>query len=249
MKPVKTHLLLILFLLCSAASFAQYNYSLPLNTKIRHLKRFQAKDLLGKDGGSDGIQVFNNSDDPRGRRFLFDKWVKGSYVETHGGLVNSDSLLYNFDKETGSLIVTTDREEIMKFEIITLNSFTLFNDDKVYFFERPETIDRSKFFQALVKNEDKYSLYKEWKISFEEANYQNNGITETGKKYAEYIDNPQYYLVQPNVRYVEVKLKPKAIKSAFSADDDKVNAYLKQHAKDDVNEAFLIRLVNYLNEP
>jgi len=194
------------------------------------------------------IDTFNVWDNIQGKRYLFDQWVKGSVVETDGSIIESDSLLFNFDKELGTLIVTTNKIDVMKFEIITLSSFTLQDDKGVYVFERPTEIDRSKFFQVLVKDASKYRLYKSPNIKFEEANYYNNGITETGKKYDEYIDKPVYYVVFPDGREKEITLKSKTIKSVLDSEDAKVNAYFKQHSKDDVNETFLKGLIAYLNQ-
>ena len=101
---------------------------------------------------------FNNADNTKGKRYLFDNWAKGKVINAQGALVINDSFSYNLDKiqndlivKTGTQIIVVDKKEI--------STFTLTDGKREYTFERAELINPMQFFAVLAKN-DKYALYK-----------------------------------------------------------------------------------------
>jgi hypothetical protein len=196
------------------------------------------------------VNAFNNEENTKGTRFLFDSWVNGdSVINTQGNYINTATFLFNFDKMTNNVLVTQDKINIMAVAPTGINSFILEDKGRQYIFEHVKAIDSTKFFLALVKNETWYSLYKEFITKFAEANFRNDGLIQTGKEYNEYKDESQYYIVQQgNVTAKLIDLKPKVIKAVFGEKKEKADAYFRQHKDDAVDESFLIGLITYLNQ-
>src|SRR5437870_2401035 len=46
---------------------------------------------------------FNNTENTKGKRYLFDNWVKGNVINAQGATVVNDSFFYNLDKVQNDL--------------------------------------------------------------------------------------------------------------------------------------------------
>lgn len=196
------------------------------------------------------VNSFNNTENTKGARFLFDTWVKGdSVIDAGGNIINTVSFIFNFDKMTGNLLATQDKINIMSVAPIGINSFVLEDKGRKYIFEHVAAIDSLKFFLALVKSDTRYSLYKRFVTKFIASNFRNDGVMQTGNQYDEYKDESQYYIIEPGATSAKVvSLKPKGIKAALEMQKEKTDAYFKQHKEDVIDERFLSGLINSLNE-
>ena len=186
----------------------------------------------------------------KGSRYLFDtSWAKGSLVAANDTELRNDSLYFNFDKISQNIFFTQDMKNVFELDKKEFKSFVLQWHDSVYAFEHVFAINNSDFFQVLVKTPDKYSLYKFIHTQIKKADYTNNGLSESGSKYDEYIDVPEYYVVFPNKEYRNFNsLKKNSIVKIFSLSPDlgKVNEFYSAHSRGSTegNLKELIRLLN-----
>jgi len=209
---------------------------------------------LGVNGTSRAITTitaFSSKEDTKGSRYLFDHWVNGSAVSTMKDVsVNSQTLLFNYDKITHNLYITQDKKTVVEVDKNQIQSFTLHGDGgQDYAFERVNLINTDQFFQPLVKSGDKYTLYKLTKTTFKKADYHSDGLTESGHNYDEYVENSEFYILFPGGKeYKKIELKKKSIKDALSPAAARVNDYFSGHKYDDINESFLKGLVSVINQ-
>jgi hypothetical protein len=191
---------------------------------------------------------FNNIENTKGKRYLFDDWAKGNVTMSAGGVINSDSLYYNFDKMSSSLLVTTDKKNIIAVNRSDISSFTLSDTNTNYNFERVDAINPRGFLQVLEKKDKGYILYKSITTKFEKASYHTDGLMESGKPYDEYSDQYKYYIALPdNKGYKNIVLKVKGIKEAFSG-NPKFEEYTSAHKNALMDESYLIELIRFLNQ-
>ncbi len=210
---------------------------------------------LSASGGSKiyngtAIPEFSTKEAVKGSRYLFEDWVKGIIVMQNGGVVKNTDLLYNYDKISNALLATADKKIIIELNKGNIQSFTLQNNNQQQQFERINIIDSEFFFQVIVKDTQRYSLYKMTYTKFEKADYKTDGIFEQGQKYDRFTDTYEYYIVMPGNKTFQkiTDLKKKSIKAALGNESAKVNAYFSQHKIDAVNEYFLTELINALNQ-
>lgn len=251
---MKSSFFLVAFLLMLLSSAtAQYVVSDPRKAGSnfnQYLNRMVMENIRPNAGKAGAINSFNNDENTRGSRFLFDTWVNGdSVMNTEGNYINTESFLFNFDKMTNNILVTQDKINIMSVAPTGINSFILEGNDKRHIFEHVKAIDPNKFFFVLVKNEVGYSLYKEFITKYREANFRSDGIIQTGLRENEYKDESRYYVVEQGKSPAKlINFKPKIIKAAFVEKKDKADTYFRQHRNDAFDENFLIGLTNYLNQ-
>jgi hypothetical protein len=171
--------------------------------------------------------------------YLFDKWVKGNVVSANNEVINNDSYFFNYDKISGSLLITENLKEIFEINKREFKSFVLKDDEFEYSFEHLYIIDYQSFFQVLVKN-NKYSLYKSIHTKYRRS----EGYIPSGG----FVDSYEYYIVFPGGKlYKKIHLKKRSIIKNLFTEPDKVDAYFSLHEKDSVDEALLIDLINSLN--
>lgn len=186
-----------------------------------------------------------------GSRYLFDTaWVKGNVVAADNVILNNDSVLYNFDKISQNLFFTTDRKIVYEVDRREFKSITFYRNDSAFVFERVQVINPDDFFQVLAFSSDKYALYKKIHTELKKANYTTNGLSESGNKYDEYIDNMEYFIVLPNKEYRSLaSLKKSVVEKAFelSPDKNKVEAYFSSHKNKVSQENYVENLVKFLN--
>jgi hypothetical protein len=212
--------------------------SFPDNTKDTSLfssgKTFFNKTFLSVN------VVFRNENSISGSHYLFDKWVRGKVVTANGIQIENDTYYYNYDKISNNLLLTTDFKQIIEIDKREFKSFVLNDGAYEYHFEHFFTIDDKKFFQVLVRN-DKYSLYKWTLTRFRRSDSFANSWS--------YVDSYFYYVVFPNGRlYKEISLKKRSIEKNLITEPEKVDAYFSSHQYNEIDEALLIDLINYLNK-
>lgn len=190
-----------------------------------------------------------NNEDTKGSRYLFDTWVKGYVTDAKGNAVNSENYTFNYDKIGGALLLSQDKQTAIAVDKEHVKNFVVYNKaDKAMAFEYVPVIDATHYCEVLAIG-SKYKIYKLTKTKFIKADYKNDGISSSGNKYDEYIDEPAYYVVGAKIPAPQkISLKNKAIKQVFAADAEKVKTFFTDHKDDDINEAFLAALGNYLNQ-
>jgi len=191
-----------------------------------------------------------NPEDTKGSSLLFASWPKGYVLSAADTVLNNERLFLNFDKMTHVLYFTFDGKTIVKAETSQAREIHFIDSGNHLTLVRAGGLDPQKFYQRLSDSagNNHYGLYKEITTTFHPADYKSNGITSTGNNYDEFIDSYEYYLILPGGKgYTSLKLKKKAIREALASAAPKVDDYLSRHGKDEINEAFLVGLVNQLN--
>jgi hypothetical protein len=190
---------------------------------------------------------YGNEYSAKGSRLLFEEWVKGAVVKNSGEEIGGDKYFFNFDKITNNLLVTVDKQEIIEVYKDSIQSFKFKDHGKVYSFEKVVPIQRYRFVQVLSKNKDKYSLYKSINTRFVAADYNTNGLTESGNPYNEFVDANKYYITyKDEIRPVDLKFT--SIKRALKENSSRVKDFYADHLMDEVDENYLTSMVEYLNQ-
>jgi hypothetical protein len=192
------------------------------------------------------INSFNSAENTKGRRYFFDEWVKGSVISSTGKEISNDEYFFNFDKVNNNLLVTKDKKEIIEVNKESIKEIHFTEKGVEYHFTKEEKITPFRFVEVLVKN-DKLSVYKTINTHLVKANFTTNGLTESGNAYDEYVDAPTYFISIKD-EFRPVSLKFRSMKSVLKEESKKVNDFYADHLNDEVDENYLINLVNYINK-
>ncbi len=125
--------------------------------------------------------------------------------------------------------------------------FTLKDDSSEYHFERLRNSTDLNFYQPVYKNEKGYSLYKLLFTKLKKADYQTNGIIESGNKYDEYVDENKYFILSPKKELMKIDFKKKSIEEKLENESLKVESFFTEHKKEKLNEEFVKNLLQFLN--
>jgi hypothetical protein len=185
--------------------------------------------------------------DTRGNRYLYETWVEGSVTGVDGVVYNSPKFKYNYDKINGKLFMLLDSATVVELSSGDIAGFSLKSDGRVLVFERLKNSTDLNFYQAVYKNEKGYSLYKRLTTKFKKADYQTNGIIESGNKYDEYTDQQEYFVLSPKQELSKIFLKKKNIEKALEIESSKVGTFFSEHKGEELDESFMKRLLEYLN--
>ena len=137
-------------------------------------------------------------------------------------------------------MLTVDKENFI--------SVTFFMMDSVFILEHVDLISSRDLFFEILRDDNKFSLYKHILTAFTDVNYHSNGLASGGNDYATLVDHTIYYIVFPNKEYKKLnKADLKSIQKAFktSPDRDKVESWLT--GKNETGESLLVDLILYLN--
>jgi hypothetical protein len=149
-----------------------------------------------------------------------------------------------------TLLVTKDFRTMLTVNKENFKSATLFLMDSVYVLEHVDLINSRDLFLELLKDDNKYSLYKFILTEFKDVNYHSNGLVSEGDMFGKLVKHNIYYIVFPNKEYKKLnKIDKKSIQKAFSSgsDKDKVENWLSGK-KPDGGEPLLWDLIAYLND-
>jgi hypothetical protein len=167
----------------------------------------------------------------KGSPLLFDSaWAHAKVVSENNEVISNDSLYFNFNKLNQNLLLTVDYRKIYEVDKRDFKSVTFYWHDSVYIFEHVFAINEKDFFQELIRDDKKYSLYKFIHTTIKPVSWHSNGLTTEGELYDQYIDDPVYYIIFPDKEFrVLNKINRKSIEKAFSLkkDSQKVNDWLK----------------------
>lgn len=194
------------------------------------------------------LPIYHTTEETMGSRYFSKEWNKGEVYDAKGTLLSDNTVWLNYDKMSKALLVSKDRKMMIEADGANIETFLLKDqNDLETVFKKVPAINNSDFFIYLAGKKGKYELYKSVETSFEKANYRSDGMIETGHNYDLYTDEYHYYVYFPaeNV-YKPVDFKKKTLEAVFN-NDANVKKYLKEE-NDKIDEAYLIRLVNHLNQ-
>jgi hypothetical protein len=206
-------------------------------------------DDLGKPGVTPFSQAtFTTVKETRGSQFLFSEWAHGYIVDAKGNIVQAPTLLLNYNKMTGDLFMTEDRNSVITADKNHIRSFVLFGpQDQQYTFEMMPGISADHFCQVLSAG-NKYKIYKLTITKFVPSNYHTDGVVSTGNLYDEYADNSSYYISNlTTTAFQPLNLNKKSIKLAFAAEGNKIDDFLATH-KIKENDAWVKALGDAMNQ-
>ena len=239
---MKLILLGILTLVFSKNIFAQISAP-SIETTFQNYLRAQS----GNHYTGSALPVFLIKEDTKGNRYLYEKWVSGSILGVDGVVYNSSKYLFNYDKLSQKLFMLLDSNRVLELNSGDIAGFTLRDDTSEYHFERLKNSTNLNFYQPLYKDEKGYSLYKLLKTKYVKANYQTNGIIESGNKYDEYLDDEQFFISSAKEELNRIDFKRKSIEKVLDNESTKVKSFFDQHKGDKLDENFVKNLLRSLN--
>lgn len=193
------------------------------------------------------LPVFLIKENTKGNRYLFEKWVKGSVKNVQGQIYQGSNALFNYDKLNKKLLIFLDSAKIIELNSSDIGSFTIGDSGQQVTFERLRNSTDLNFYQPVYKNEKGYSLYKLLKTTFKKADYQTNGLFESGNKFDEYVDTQEYYILSDKGELAKITFKKKSIEKCFGKESEKVDAFFTSHKNDNIDEAFVASLLEFIN--
>jgi hypothetical protein len=186
----------------------------------------------------------------KGNLLLFEKyWAHGRVELPDHKILQNDSLFYNYDKMNQTLLVTKDFKTMLTVEKKNFRSVTFFVMDSVFILEHVDLINSRDVFFELLRDDNKYSLYKDILTEIRDVNYRSSGLEAEGNTNGTLLDHNIYYIVFRNKEYKKLnKIDKKSIQKVFSSssDKDKVEKWLSGKGIDG-GESLLWDLVAYLN--
>lgn len=243
---------LILFYHVATVASAQLTGPLDVTgaqSNFAQYLRLSSADGTDKNGEA-VTDEFNNREHTKGKRFLFNSWVKGSDVkDANNQPVDVSHYFFNYDMQAGNLLVTEDKRKIMSVAPSGVKSFMLETSGKKFPFVHVPVIDSNRFFLRIAGGDSLYILYKDCRVKFVKSDYHNDGLIQTGDPDDSYVDESLYYFTRPNENtFRQISFKPKEIKNLLVAEKTTVSHYFSDHADDEINEVFLTGLINTINK-
>src|SRR5664279_1516905 len=100
----------------------------------------------------------------------------------------------------------------------------------------------------IYKSEKGYSLYKRLFTKSTRSAYGNDGYTSEGKRYDEYADTYEYYLLYPgNTIYKRVNLKESVVRRVLKEEEKLINEYFALNELE-INEQSFLGIIQYIND-
>ncbi|HEY8929347.1 MAG TPA: hypothetical protein VIM55_09165 [Mucilaginibacter sp.] len=190
-------------------------------------------------GGSDVTVVSSGfkQEPTRGSRLYFDDWVPGFGINKTDSIVFEKENVYNFDKIDGTIIYTNDGRTMSSVSTGQLRSFTLYDKKgHAHTYESAPEINKKPFVEVLLST-PKYKIYKRMDTKLVRADYKYNGVTESGNKYDEFVDDNRYIFVVANGEKPQtISLKKSVLKKAFNGDAD---SFIVAQGSREVDEEYI----------
>lgn len=185
--------------------------------------------------------------DTKGNRYLYERWVEGSVLGTDGNTYEAPKFRYNYDKVSKKLFMLLDSTTVIELSSADIAGFHLKGDEGELQFERLKNSTDLNFYQPVYKDEKGYSLYKLLDTKFKKADYQTNGIIESGNKYDEYVDQVEYFILSAKQELIKIDLKKKSIEKALESQSARVDAFFTEHKKEKIDADFVKALLQSIN--
>lgn len=192
------------------------------------------------------LPSFLIKENTRGNRYLFERWVSGTVLGTDGVTYKPGNAVFNYDKIAQKLFMLVDGKTVMELSSGSIAGFRLTSNDTSFSFERLKNSTDLNFYQPIYKTGKGYSLYKLLQTKYKQANYQTNGIIQSGNKYDEYVDETQYFILSPKQELIKIDFKKKSLERALTNDGSKLETFFSTHKKDKVDEEFVKNLLQFL---
>jgi len=199
---------------------------------------------------SAGFVITTNMDELyegiKGTPYLFNEWKQGNIYLNDNTFINdvnikynvyTDDVLYLNSKSGDSLII--DRSLINSFEITDdySSNLVLFKEISL----RPDKNDKSTFVKVLYDDKSKFII--KYTKTFIKADYK--GPYSAGRKYDEYVDDYQYYIIKNSDNLAKIKLNKKSVVKVLSDRDNKIQSYINEHRLTLNNEDSIVELLEY----
>ncbi len=209
-------------------------------------KEFQSITGFGRiQTGFEGLQTYN-SGNVNGNQFSTDNWSLGSVTTTEKQVISDYLFLYDkvrqelfLKAKDDNVVVLADKKQIASFTI---------NSDRPHNYYHAELYDPQQagsFFELLVQN-NKYTLLKLTKTTFEKANPNDMEKVKQGIFNDAFTDQITYYIYYNNTTE-KIALNQHSLKKTLKESRSKTDDFFSIHQNDEVNEDLLISLVNYVN--
>jgi hypothetical protein len=158
-------------------------------------------------------------------------------------------VLFNFDKINFLLFSIDTTKKITTYSPDSVSSFSIMDQNSPIMFEKVSCVSNSFFLIPVIKSNTGYSLYKRLFTRLIESEYQNAGYYSTGKKYNEYIDYYEYYLIFPgNTEYRKLFLNEKKLRRALKNESVLMSEFFASHDSEQINEDSMLALVQYIDD-
>ncbi len=187
---------------------------------------------------------------PIGSSYLSKTWMRGKVeFSDHRVIPTPDqNIFFNFDKLNNILYVLEDLRKLDHYPMDSILRFELAASDKDYSFEKVPWISNNYYLMPIIKSTKGYSLYKRLLTKVSSADYTNEGYTSTGKKYDEFSDYYEYYIIFPgNKSYRKLYLKENKVRSIFKDESTLINEFFALH-DNEITEQSLLGIVQYIDD-
>jgi hypothetical protein len=234
----KTSLLLSLFIY---SGFVYCQTSIGVENDLKGLL------ATGGNAGNTAISSFNGPE-VKGKRYVFDTWTPGTVISVDG-TVYSSKYNFNLDKINQDVYAVADGNYNNVF-LLDKSKINRLNAGKVTFVNSASLIGSipGHFYQLLVDDSTKYSLYKLTTTKFIKANPNDIMNARTGNVENEYVDEVKYFISVSKGDLKKINLNENNIRKTLKANSDKIDNYFSANSLKSVDEAFLIDLIQYLNK-
>ncbi|MFL5788243.1 MAG: hypothetical protein ACJ748_09325 [Flavisolibacter sp.] len=200
---------------------------------------------LGRLQGAEGLPSYS-SNNVRGTRYLTETWAEGSIVPLKGNTI--DSLLVMFDKQDHNIYIKKKQsEQIILLEKNQVKSFLINN----HFFIAGSLLpggENDRFYEKIAGLDKNISLYKLTITKYIKADKTDLERIAKGNFDDEFKDNIAYYIKNGNQPLQEIRMTEKNIIKALPGQEKKIRAYFDDHYNEELNDQFLIGIINILNQ-
>jgi len=179
----------------------------------------------------------------KGSPYLNDEWLKGYVMVTDKA--NTEMLRLRFNTETNTLeflrnetVYALDSRKIKGFvipghpsDLVFKNGFNTEDDD----------INRSTFLRIISDGKTKFVCHHETSLKEDLSTY---GMA---SQIDEYVSTTDYYVITPDGKLHDIKLKRKDIVRTLSDEEDKVKEFVRANNLDYGEEDDVKRIVSFYN--
>ncbi len=183
-----------------------------------------------------------------GSPFLISIYVQGLVINQLDSVVNKPDYEYNYDKNTGNLLLKRNNQDPIAVNRDQVNMFCLKLDKGGFIFMKVPLINANEFFQVIAKG-SKYSCYKLYKNVFVKANQKTTtGYMPDGQNYDEYKDVVTYYMVDETKQEWSIfEPSKKSIRKTLIDHTPTVELFIKDHKGEDISDSYLAQLLGKIN--
>jgi hypothetical protein len=199
--------------------------------------------------GYEGFQTYSPKD-VDGSPYFNANWSTGS-VTTTSKETFAGNLVFLYDKLKQQLYIKTkDSATVIQADKAQISSFSLITGGGTHTFVPAWSYtpaNNADFFEILVKDDKGYTLLKQNKSKYVKADPRDMEKQRLGEVYDAYQDQNTYFIHGADGSLVPVELKERSLEKALAPIKNKVSSYYEQHRDSELNENYLIGLVQSLN--